>query len=628
MIFRFWGDTHADVQQFAPLVDRRAGGIADNVLVEAIRSRGWAVAQPRGSLAALRSSIERGAPAILLVEDRPARFHYVVAVGLTSTEVILHDPTWGPSRRLPVVTLQKIWEKSGLWMAVITPGDRRERPAVPRVENEAAGAAAALPKSACDRRLDTALDEIARGGLAVADQALGSVHTACPQMAAPLTELAGVRFKQSRWTEAATLATEALHLAPTDRYTWDLLGSSRFLAGDVNAALSAWNEIDRPTLDSVQIEGLQRARYAHIASVMGLTPNTLLTPRDYALAARRLEDLPDRSTSRLALRPAADGYATVTATVRETTLVPSNLAAWGVAGVQAAFDREVIARIGGRLGQGELWTASWRWWENRPRVAASFAAPMPGAIGGVWRVEGFWEAQTYRTEAIGEVRQTQRAARLSWGRWLAPNLRAEVRSGVDAWNPSQRAALVGASLEQRLLRDRLSFGLAVDRWGGLGSAASFATTALTASARSSVDPVGLVAIASARAHFATEAAPLALWYGAGEGRARPGLLRAHRLFHDGIIDGAVFGRQVTTVNTELQRWFTTRIAPVAVAVFADVGHAAHRLPGAAGEALAVDAGFGVRARAPGLDGVARLDYARGLRDGRQRVTAGWTVGLR
>ena len=28
MVFRYWGDAHADVQEFAPLVDRRAGGIA------------------------------------------------------------------------------------------------------------------------------------------------------------------------------------------------------------------------------------------------------------------------------------------------------------------------------------------------------------------------------------------------------------------------------------------------------------------------------------------------------------------------------------------------------------------------------------------------------------------------
>jgi 1,6-anhydro-N-acetylmuramate kinase len=41
MVFRYWGDAHADVQEFAPLVDRRAGGIATDALTAAVASRGW-----------------------------------------------------------------------------------------------------------------------------------------------------------------------------------------------------------------------------------------------------------------------------------------------------------------------------------------------------------------------------------------------------------------------------------------------------------------------------------------------------------------------------------------------------------------------------------------------------------
>ena len=41
MVFRYWGDAHADVQEFAPLVDRRAGGIVNDALVDAVRRRGW-----------------------------------------------------------------------------------------------------------------------------------------------------------------------------------------------------------------------------------------------------------------------------------------------------------------------------------------------------------------------------------------------------------------------------------------------------------------------------------------------------------------------------------------------------------------------------------------------------------
>ena len=36
MLFRYWGDTHADIQQFAALADKRAGGIAEQALVDAV----------------------------------------------------------------------------------------------------------------------------------------------------------------------------------------------------------------------------------------------------------------------------------------------------------------------------------------------------------------------------------------------------------------------------------------------------------------------------------------------------------------------------------------------------------------------------------------------------------------
>src|SRR5262245_51422090 len=50
MVFRYWGDAHADAQQFAPLVDRKAGGIADDALARAIDARGWRTQRLDGSL--------------------------------------------------------------------------------------------------------------------------------------------------------------------------------------------------------------------------------------------------------------------------------------------------------------------------------------------------------------------------------------------------------------------------------------------------------------------------------------------------------------------------------------------------------------------------------------------------
>src|SRR3989442_3599551 len=70
MVFRYWGDAHADVQQFASLVDRRAGGIADDVLVDAARTRGWDAVRVEGTLEALAAQLTSRRPGLVLLVDR------------------------------------------------------------------------------------------------------------------------------------------------------------------------------------------------------------------------------------------------------------------------------------------------------------------------------------------------------------------------------------------------------------------------------------------------------------------------------------------------------------------------------------------------------------------------------
>ena len=121
MVFRYYGDRHADVQQFEPLVDRRAGGIADHVLVEAVRQRNWRAAPLDGSIDLLREQLAAGAPIVLLLEDRPGRYHYVVAVGADAEGVLVHDPTWGPWRRHRLPDFTRRWAAARNWMLLIEP---------------------------------------------------------------------------------------------------------------------------------------------------------------------------------------------------------------------------------------------------------------------------------------------------------------------------------------------------------------------------------------------------------------------------------------------------------------------------------------------------------------------------
>ena len=66
MVFRYYGDAHADVQQFAPLVDVRAGGIATGTLVAAVAARGWRATPIVGTLQLLRDALESRQPIIVL----------------------------------------------------------------------------------------------------------------------------------------------------------------------------------------------------------------------------------------------------------------------------------------------------------------------------------------------------------------------------------------------------------------------------------------------------------------------------------------------------------------------------------------------------------------------------------
>src|SRR3954470_19044423 len=65
MVFRYWGDAHADAQEFASLVDRRAGGIADRALVDAVRRRGWRGVALDGGLTGLRARLADKQPVIV-----------------------------------------------------------------------------------------------------------------------------------------------------------------------------------------------------------------------------------------------------------------------------------------------------------------------------------------------------------------------------------------------------------------------------------------------------------------------------------------------------------------------------------------------------------------------------------
>jgi predicted double-glycine peptidase len=125
MVFRYWGDAHADPNQFAPLLDRSAGGLATGVLAQGIEDRGWRVVRFVGSIESMTDLLRDGRPVIVLLKEWNGRFHYVVVVGTTGTHIVVHDPARGPSRSVPVRKFLDAWEPAAFWALLVLPGRPR-----------------------------------------------------------------------------------------------------------------------------------------------------------------------------------------------------------------------------------------------------------------------------------------------------------------------------------------------------------------------------------------------------------------------------------------------------------------------------------------------------------------------
>jgi hypothetical protein len=200
-------------------------------------------------------------------------------------------------------------------------------------------------------------------------------------------------------------------------------------------------------------------------------------------------------------------------------------------------------------------------------------------------------------------------------------------AGFDAWNGDDRkAAAIGGAIERRWLRDRAALEVHATNWMGVGSSQGFQAAGVRMHLQSSSELRGWVARGTAGADRVSDHAPLGIWPGAGDGRARAPLLRAHPLLEDGIIDlgsSSVFGRSLAYGGVEAQRWFDKPLlARVGLAGFVDVARATRRAAGNASPTH-LDVGAGLRLRVPGAAGVLRADIAHGVRDGAHAITFGW-----
>jgi hypothetical protein len=618
MVMRYWGAADVQAEDFAPLVEPARAGITTGALVRAVDERGWRALPFRASVETVRGHLARGRPVVALIRVAGGRHHYVVLVAWSGGRVLLHDPALGPFRVWTERDLLTAWQPTETWALLVLP-EAPARAAVPRPAPDAAPP----PAAACTPLVSAAVEAARQGDWDEAGSRLEAAVALCPGDARPVRELAGVRFQQQRWKEAASYAERAAAADPRDDFTWRLLGTSRFLAGDPDGALVAWNRVGEPGLDRVHVDGLERTRAEVLKAVLDLPPRAVLTRDAVIRARRRLGELPAVSSWRLGVEPLGGGRADLRAAVVERPVLEPVRAWLGRSVVDAVTGREVRVVAASLIGGGEALGGGVRWWSGRPGFWIT--ASEPGAFGlpGITTVAALLDDQRYATPEAG-VRERRRRVALSAADWTSASLRLGLTVAFDQFERRTRSAYasLAVSAERRAAGERMAIFGEGACWRG--AAPPFATVGLRAAFRSAVEPRRLVAHATAGIEAASGQAPFAVWQGAGTGTGRPFLLRGHPLMRDRSIAGDAFGRTLIHGTVELEAK-GRRLGPLAIggAAFVDVARARSRLTGPGwGRGLA-DAGLGLRLRAPGMGPAVRIDAATPIGSSRWRVSAAW-----
>ena len=611
MVERWWGRRGVFAQDFASLVRPEQGGILTTELDSAARARGWDTRVHRGTPELVRQHLDAGEPVVALIQVSPNRYHYVVVIGWREGKVTFHDPASAPFITMEEARFLTRWTGADRWAMVV-------RPLATPPPKVAAGITEQAPIDSlpCRPWLDRAVDAAQERRLTEAVQLLEEAGRSCPGEPLVVREMAGVRFKQGMHSAAIRLAEEYLATTPQDEAGWQLLAASRYLAGDSQGALAAWNELGRPTVDLLRVDGSRKIRYREIAEAASLAPGTLLTPSRLALSQRRVSSVPALRRGVVDYQPVPGGIAEVRVAIVERPVVDPVWRLLVAGAIGAVAQREMGLEVASPTGAGELWTGSWRWASIRPRAALRVDLPgqllFPGVIG----VESTWEQ--FSTAGVEE---TRRAGFVGFDGWLTAGIRPSGGLRVERWSGQRDYVAVSVGAELRARGDRLALTATTERALALSAHRSFT--------RGSARAIWATGTGLRRAAWSTRVgidwasrnAPRGTWPVAGGGVSWAVPLRAHSLEGGSLVAGRGILHAGLAGDHPIGR-----VGPLAVAAggFLD---AARVVPSGEGSpnSWLLDGGVGLRIGiADGQSGVIRLDLATGLTEGRRSAL---TIGI-
>lgn len=621
MVERWWGRRGVYAEDFAGIVRKHERGIRTTDLADATRARGWQIQAFDGTTEEVQRLLGENIPVIVLIEVAPARYHYVVLLEWAGHRVVFHDPARGPSRTMEEARFLQQWRGGEQWAMVLRPVEPVVR--VPAAQRAAAQRPLATDSMPCQPYLNEAIAAATDGRLDAASDRLADAARACPAEPLVLRELAAVRFKQRRLPEAIRLTDAYLVRSPDDALGWQLLAASRYLSGDRDGALSAWNHVGAPIIDLVRIDGVKAVRFRPLQDAIGLPDRSILAPGALALARRRLDDVPALRRSSITYQPVEGGRVEVRAAVSERPVLEPAWRLLGTGALRALTQQELRLTVASPSGGGELWNGTWRWEHAHPRLALSLDVPM---LGGVASVEGIRERFRFAldTTATGVHDESRHAAGLGFGIWVTPSLRPSASLRLDQWSGARKYLAFSTGTAFRAAGDRFTLTGSFERGQALAQHSSYGRGGVRAMWTSSLGLQRASWSSRIGVDLVSHQAPLGLWPVASGDLTWAIPLRAHDRTTADLLPGATAGRSMIHGGLSGDQP-VYRLGPftLALGLFLDGAEILHPADGSSRDRLYLDAGGGLRVGLlDGQFGVLRIDLATGLLDRNTALSIG------
>ncbi len=104
-------------------------------------------------------------------------------------------------------------------------------------------------------------------------------------------ELAGVAFKQKNNSEAIQHLRRALRIDPKDDYAADFLATIYFLDGNLEAAISYWNKLNKPQVAEVRTEPKLQVRPALLDHAIAFGASSTFKLNEFRITEQRVNNL-------------------------------------------------------------------------------------------------------------------------------------------------------------------------------------------------------------------------------------------------------------------------------------------------------------------------------------------------